>query len=270
MSLSEQLTDYVNAAFTGLWVLTREPDEARRELLVLARDRSWKVATRDIAAGLHLPAAPDAARSDAGPGDPLAVLQALPGLAEPDGTTLLVLQHYHKFLNSPEVVQTLFARLVAGKQDRTFVVVLAPVVHIPAELEKLFVVLEHPLPDRRALEAIARELTRDSPADLPQGADLERVLGAAAGLTRYEAEGAFALSLTRHNALLPQAVTEVKAQTLQKDGLLRLHRGTESLDELGGLEALKSFCLRALAPRPADSPARPRGILLLSPPDAGS
>jgi hypothetical protein len=55
MSLSEQLTDYVNAAFTGLWVLTREPDEARRELLVLARDRSWKVATRDIAAGLHLP-----------------------------------------------------------------------------------------------------------------------------------------------------------------------------------------------------------------------
>ncbi len=269
MTLTEQLTDYVNAAFTGLWVVTREPDEAQREILALARDQSWQVATWDVAAGLRLPADPGAVRSDAGPGDPLAVLHALPGLARPDGTTLLLLHNYHKFLNSPEVVQTLFGRLVAGKQDRTFVVVLAPLVQVPLELEKLFVVLEHPLPDRQTLERIARELTSDSPADLPAGEDLGRVLDVAAGLTRYEAEGAFALSLTRHNGLLPRAVWEVKAQTLHKHGLLRLHRGGESLDDLGGLATLKAFCLRALAARPPDAPARPRGVLLLSPPGCG-
>jgi hypothetical protein len=268
-TLSEQLTDYVNAAFTGLWVHTREPDEAQREVAALAHEHSWTLATWDVAAGLHLLSASDTARTDAGPGDPLAPLNALPGLARDDGTALLLLHHYHKFLNSPEVVQTLFARLIAGKQDRTFVVVLAPVVQIPVELEKLFVVLDHPLPDRVALERIARELTSDSPADLPQGLALQQVLDAAAGLTRYEAEGAFALSLTRHNALRPQAIREVKAQTLRKDGLLRLHRGEESLDDLGGLAALKAFCLRALAHRPLDAPARPRGILLLSPPGCG-
>jgi len=109
------------------------------------------------------------------------------------------------------VVQAAFAQLVAGKQQRTFLVVLAPVVQIPVELEKLFVVVEHPLPDREQLEAIARELTSDSPNDLPQGDDLQRLLDAASGLTRYEAEGAFALSLTRHNALRPEAVWELKA-----------------------------------------------------------
>ena len=37
MSLTEQLTDYVHAAFSGLWVLTQEPDEAEREIAALAR-----------------------------------------------------------------------------------------------------------------------------------------------------------------------------------------------------------------------------------------
>jgi hypothetical protein len=82
----------------------------------------------------------------------------------------------------------MFNQLVAGKQQRTFLVVLSPLVQIPVEVEKLFIVLEHALPDRQQLEGIARELTSDAPEDLPQGETLERVLDAAAGLTRYEAE----------------------------------------------------------------------------------
>jgi hypothetical protein len=260
MTLSEQLTDYVHAAFSGLWILTQEPDEAEREVARLAGDRGWKLAAWDVAAGLRVPSERGSVRADAGPGDPLAVLRAVPGLADPSGTALVLLHNFHRFLSSPEVVQEAFARLVAGKQQRTFLVVLAPVVQIPAELEKLFVVLEHALPDRGQLERIARELTADQPEDLPQGDGLARVLDAAAGLTRYEAEGAFALSLTRHNALRPESIWELKAQALKKNNLLTLHRGGEHFGALGGLAALKDFCLRAL--RPGRS-VRPRGVLLL-------
>jgi SpoVK/Ycf46/Vps4 family AAA+-type ATPase len=49
--------------------------------------------------------------------------------------------------------------------------------------------------------------------------------------------------------------------------LLTLHRGTETFDDLGGLDALKSFCLRALARK--NPLARPRGLLLVSPPGCG-
>jgi hypothetical protein len=56
---------------------------------------------------------------------------------------LLLLHNFHRFLNNPEVVQTAFTQLVAGKQQRTFLIVLAPIVQTPVELEKLFVVLEH-------------------------------------------------------------------------------------------------------------------------------
>ena len=266
MKLTDQLTDYVHAAFTGLWVATQEPDEAEREIIQHARQQQWNVAVWDVANGLRLPGSPGTFRGDAGPGDPLAALQALPTLADDSGTALLLLHNFHKFLGNPEVMQTVFAQLIAGKQQRTFVVVLSPVVQIPVELEKLFVVIEHALPDREQLERIARELTSDQPEDLPKGEDLVRVLDAAAGLTRYEAEGSFALSLTRHNKIRPEAIWELKAQTLKKNNLLTLHRGGERFDALGGLANLKDFCRRALRP---GRQVQARGILLLGVPGVG-
>jgi hypothetical protein len=155
---------------------------------------------------------------------------------------------------------------VAGKDRGTFLVVLAPVVQIPVELDKLFVVVEHALPDRGQLEQIAREVTSDCPEDLPEGEALQRVLDAAAGLTRYEAEGSFALSLSRHNALRPEAIWELKARALKKSNLLALHRGGERFDTLGGLANLKDFCRRALR---AGRPVQARGVLLLGVPGVG-
>lgn len=266
MKLTDQLTDYVRAAFTGLWIQTHESDEAEREIIQHARQQHWKLAVWDIANGLRLPSNPNSAQPDSGANDPLVALRALPALAERNGTALLLLHNFHRFWSNPEVVQTTFAQLIAGKQQRTFVVVLSPVVQIPVELEKLFVVLEHALPDRHQLERIARELTSDSPEDMPQGDALQRVLDAAAGLTRYEAEGAFALSLTRHDAIQPASIWELKAQTLKKNNLLTLHRGSERFDSLGGLANLKDFCRRALQPGKS---VKPRGVLLLGVPGSG-
>jgi hypothetical protein len=259
VQLTDQLSDYVRAAFSGLWIHTQEPDEAEREILQHARQEKWEVAVWDIAQGLRVPLRPGAAAGESA-GDPLAALRALPALANRDGTALLLLHQFHRFLNSPDVVQTTFQQLIAGKQQRTFLVVLSAIVQIPVELEKLFVVLEHPLPDRQQLETIARELTSDHPEELPQGADLQRVLDAASGLTRYESEGAFALSLTRHSQIRPEAIWEMKANALKKNNLLTLHRGGERFDTLGGLGNLKDFCRRVL--RPGQS-VKPRGVLLL-------
>jgi hypothetical protein len=206
MTLTDQLTDYIRAAFSGLYLLTHEPDEAEREIATLARSQDWKLACWDVAGGLRFPGSPTNAVNDVAAGDPLAVLRAVPALAQTDGTALILLHNFLKFWNNPEVVQTAFAQLVAGKQQRTFLVVLAPVIQVPVELEKLFVVIEHALPDREQLEHIARGMTADRPDEMPKGDDLRRVLDAAAGLTRYEAENSFALSLTRHDALRPDSI----------------------------------------------------------------
>ena len=102
---------------TGLWINTNEADEAEREITLHARQRCWKLAVWDIASGLRLPGNNNGPHPESGAGDPLAALRALPALAERDGTALLLLHNFHRFLNNPEVVQTVYAQLVAGKHS---------------------------------------------------------------------------------------------------------------------------------------------------------
>jgi ATPase family protein associated with various cellular activities (AAA) len=265
MTLSQRLAEYVRACFTGIWIQSHEHDDALAEIARLCRAENWRLAAWDIDRGLSV-AGQEADTSGA---DPLSAIRAVSALADPKGTALLVLDNFHRFLNSAEVVQALVRQIASGKQNRTFLLVLSPVVQIPVELEKLFVVLEHELPDRNQLEAIARG-TATEPDDLPGDADLGQIIDAASGLTRYEAEGAFSLSIARHGRLAADVIWELKAQTLKKSGLLQLYRGTERFSDLGGMESLKDFCRRTLRRRSeVNSTVQPRGILLLSPPGCG-
>jgi hypothetical protein len=98
MTLTEQITEYVHAAFTGLWVQTSEPDEAEREIVQHGQRLRWALAAWDVAAGLRLTGDRNAANKDQAAGDPLAALRALPALADPNGTAVLLLHNLHRFV----------------------------------------------------------------------------------------------------------------------------------------------------------------------------
>ena len=265
MTLTKQLSEYVEACFTGLWIESHEHDDALAEIAQLASAEKWRLAVWDLEQGLRI-AGPKA--GDSSSSDPLAAIRAINALSQPDSSALLVLVNFHRFLQSAEIVQALARQLAAGKQNRTFVLILSPVVQIPTELEKLFVIVEHPLPGREQLGEIARGVAGEQ-YEAPGGVELERLLDAAVGLTRLEAENAFSLSLVRHDQFEVATLWELKAQMLKKSGLVTLHRGSETFDSLGGLDSLKAFCKRAIRPRTPECRARPRGVLLLSPPGCG-
>ncbi|HEU5116548.1 MAG TPA: AAA family ATPase [Isosphaeraceae bacterium] len=265
MTLTERLSEYVRAAFSGIWVQSHEHDDAVEEVSGLCRQNDWNLATWDIDRGLSLNGNNvDAAVPSAN--DPLSAIKALGALATPDGTSILILRNFHRFLGSAEIVQALDTAISRGKQDRTFLVILSPVVQIPVELERTFVVVEHDLPGKEQIEQIARSIAME-PGDLPEGDDLNMVLDAAAGLTRMEAENAFSLSLVRHGRVVPETLWQVKSGMLKNSGLLSLHRGGETFSDLGGLEALKGFTRKALRSRSKD--VRARGVLLLGVPGTG-
>ncbi len=106
---------------------------------------------------------------------------------------------------------------------------------------------------------------------MPEDRPLAELLDAAAGLTRYEAEGAFSLSLVRHGDLRPESIWQLKAGMLKKSGLLDLHRGGDGdFGQLGGLESLKAFCCRSLIrASSSDSGTKARGVMLLGVPGVG-
>ena len=257
--LKEKLKELVSACFTGIWIESFEHQEAIREIAELCREEEWLNANWDVGSGLNIQGGEPVADAT----DPLAAIRALSGMASPEGTTLLVMNNLHKFVSSVEIMQALQHQLIEGKQNRTIVIGLSPKATIPIELEKLFVVVEHELPTRDQLEAIAREIaTEDN--ELPEDAELQTLLDSAAGLTRLEAENAFSLSLVRHGRIEPSAVWELKAGMLKKSGLMRLYHGEEDFDSLGGLENLKAFCKRSLLSHDRANPLKqPRGVLLL-------
>src|SRR5690606_2985514 len=121
---------------------------------------------------------------------------------------------------------------------------------------------------RDQLSEIARGIATED-QELPDEAELDIVLDAAAGLTRLESENAFSLSLVRHGRITSQAIWELKSGMLKKSGLLELHRGTDAFHHLGGLETLTAFCSQALQPPRRKALTRARGVLLLSPPGCG-
>jgi hypothetical protein len=248
--LADKLREHIDAAFSGLWILSVEHDEAISEIRQLANAEAWKVIVEEPN--------PDY--------DPISFVRATLAL-EGEDTTLVVMPNLHQFLDNPVLKQTCIRAIMQGKQTKTFLIVLAPLIKIPVELEKLFVVLEHELPTHAQLETIARQ-TGTNEGDLPTDeAELHKLIDAAAGLTRFEAEGAFALSIIRDRCIKPDTVWELKAGMLKKAGVLDLYRGTEDFGSIGGLDALKAFCKDVMAPRTDGLVAK--GVLLLGVPGTG-
>lgn len=266
MSLSKEIKELVGAGFSGIWVESLECEDAVTTIRKIAADNAWVFELWDIDQQMYSNAA--AAPT---PTHPLRYLDALYA-ANPSGPpTLLVLKNFHRFLGNPEVVQTLANRVARGKGIGQFIIIVAPVLQLPPEVEKLFTVVHHDLPDTEQLTTICNSLfSAESHFTAPTTEEVAIVVDAAKGLTRQEAENAFALSLTRGNKLAADTIWSIKAQTLEKSGTLSLYRGDASFENLGGLESLKSFCLRAMRRQGSKNvDMRPKGVLLLSPPGCG-
>ncbi len=259
--LAKQLREFIRAGYSGVYITTFEQEDAQAEIGLLCMQSNFHLACWDCDSGLTLNSGnnPDI-------NDPIAMLRASKEWASTDTTTIVILRNFHKFLSGIDVIQCLQSRLNEGKSSGIVYVILAPSVEIPPEISRSFVILHHTLPDKQALREIAESIGQSE--ELPSADEFDALLDASAGLTRLEAENTYALSIVRHGKIAPQEVWSLKAQSLEKTGLMTLHQGTERFSNLGGLDNLKSFCLSALKPN-TNRKANPRGVLLLGVPGTG-
>lgn len=131
MTLCERLKEHIAAAFTGLWIHSFEHEDALAEIAALCGENDWSLAVWDIDRGLQTGGEAGAAAAT----DPVAAVKAINALGSPDGTAVLALPNFHRFLSSAEVVQAVTHQIQQGKQNRTFLLILSPVIQIPIELE---------------------------------------------------------------------------------------------------------------------------------------
>ena len=204
--------------------------------------------------------------------EPMEALAAIEKLSEP---SLVVLKDFHPYLNDPAVIRGLRELAQSLKTTYTTVILLSPVLQIPAELEKEMTVLDVPLPTHEELYGLLKEIAevvvKGHRASVSlRREDAEAIAKAAQGLTLSEAENAFAKAIASDSRLAKEdigLILDEKRQVIRKSGLLEYYPTEEQFANVGGLENLKTWLSRR--GNAFSEPARrfglpePKGLLLL-------
>ncbi len=277
------LVELIRARHPVLLVETHEEERVLTAVQAIAsneaalkRRRALSVYT--LSKGLHSPGAQGRRQ------EPVEALAAIAKLEEP---TVFVFFDLHHSLGAggrpaePAVVRALLDAAMSfkcGAVPHTLIIV-APALTLPIDLEKVVTVVDLPLPDATEIAAVLDEIVTANAQHITVQLNQEerqRLVQAALGLTRWEAENAFARAIAADGVLDASDIALVqdeKRQTIRKSGLLEYIPSTSSIADVGGLENLKRWLAKRNNAWLADAaewavPA-PKGILITGIPGCG-
>ncbi|MGB2924801.1 MAG: AAA family ATPase [Limnothrix sp.] len=188
---------------------------------------------------------------------------------------IFIFKDLHPFLDDPSTVRWIREAIAAFKHGPSkHIVLMSPYQKVPLELEKDVVVLDFPLPTLDELDLV---LTRHlSPQHPVSAAAREKLLKAALGLTKDEAEKVYRKAQVKAKRLTESEVDIVlseKKQLIRRNGILEFIEEDETIDSIGGLEELKHWLKQRSnafteAAREYGLP-QPKGMLILGVPGCG-
>ena len=192
---------------------------------------------------------------DESKGNPIACLTSALKLPE---RSLLFVHLANRWVENSSVVQAAWNLRDKFKSNHRMVVFLGPGLSLPAELQHDVVVIDEPLPNPEQLAGVVRKI--HACASLTVDDDtVERCVEATQGLTAFAAEQVVAMSLKKTGADV-EALWERKRQQIEQTPGLKVFRGDESFEGIGGCRVVKDFLTKLLR---HDSPARPNAIVFI-------
>jgi len=245
------IKDYLRAGYPALCLLTQEPYRTQQ----LITCDGWRFMSWDCISGIRdTTSLIDEIR------DPVEAIKYLGSCTD----TVLIAHNLHLFLDAPEVIQAIQIGVIKWKSTGCALILVAPAIRFPLELEKLFHVVDVPLPGYDSMLALQHDLGDSRNIEPNQAAAF-----GARGLIEFEAETAFALSLVRTGQFEPGVISEAKGQMIRKSGLMQLWEPAD-IEDVGGLDALKAFINNRAKAYDAESTLPPpKGILLVGIPGTG-
>ena len=219
--------------------------------------------------------------------DPVGVLSFI---REYESSAVVLLFDYHWFLRpgarwdeqmAIRALRDLASRIKTGSFAKT-VVLVSPTLAVPDELQKDVTIVEFALPDEAALDQALQRLIDDNRDRFPAGPPAPQVrrhlVKAALGLTLTEADNAFALALATRGTLdLESAplIRHEKRQAVRRAGLLDYMEESLGFEDIGGLDALRSWLKTRARAWLDDSTLNayrlpfPKGVLITGVPGCG-
>jgi len=189
---------------------------------------------------------------------------------------IFVFKDLHPFVDSPAVTRWLRDAIASFRGSQRTILLMSPVQQIPIELEKEVAVLDFAMPDMAELNQVLSQqldLTRNRRITTETR---EKLLKAALGLTRDEAEKVYRKAQVTTGRLTEEEVGIVlseKKQLIRRNGILEYIEEDETIQSVGGLEELKRWLTQrsnAFTERAREyGLPQPKGMLILGVPGCG-
>jgi len=247
------LQPYLKSGTPAICLITPEPDRGEK----IIQCENWNFFTWDCLRGIRKSGT---AKIISEVTDPVEAITFLNGCRD----TVLIMHNLHLFLEVPEVIQAIANGVIQWKATGCALVTISPLIRLAPEIEQYFTIVDLPLPETEELHQIQKELARSVKVKPNKAASR-----AAKGLTEFQAECSYALSIIKKGFVSTRIITSSKAQMIRKSGLMEFWE-PESIKNVGGLGNLKGFIKsRAVAFEPDSNMPKPKGILLVGIPGTG-
>ncbi|WP_421658609.1 AAA family ATPase [Leptothermofonsia sp. ETS-13] len=188
---------------------------------------------------------------------------------------LFVFKDLHHFYSAP-VIRWLRDAIASFKGTQKNIILMSPVQEIPIDLEKEVAVLDFAMPDMAELNQVLTNQLEQSRGRRISTEAREKLLKAALGLTRDEAEKVYRKAQVTAGRLTEEEVGVVlseKKQLIRRNGILEYIEEDETIDSVGGLEELKRWLKQrsnAFTERAREyGLPQPKGMLILGVPGCG-
>lgn len=272
--MREELSVLIQAQYPLIYLVTFEEERAERAIAALSQQRpQQRMYTWTMTHGMSEYGQEKGAGQQNNTVSPQAAVNWAMRQKEP---SIFVFKDLHPFKDSPEVTRSLRDAIEGFRGTQKTIILMSPVQEVPIELEKEVVVLDFTLPNMSELNQVLSAELEKSRATSITTEGREKLLKAALGLTRDEAEKVFRKSRVMAGQLTESEVNIVlseKKQLIRRNGILDYIEEDETIDSVGGLEELKHWLKQrsnAFTERAREyGLPQPKGMLILGVPGCG-
>ena len=272
--MKEELNILVQAQYPLIYLITPEEERAEQAIEKIAKDNAeykrvfvWTVTRGMVEYGQsrqstqHNTVSPEA---------------AIEWTTRQKEGGIYIFKDLHPFIEGPSNNKMAKRRIASFKGSDKVIILMSPVQAVPIELEKEVVVLDYPLPNLTELNHVLSDRLAQSKTKRLDTETREKLLKAALGLTKDEAEKVYRKAQVKAGRLTGEEVNIVlseKKQLIRRNGILEYIEEDETIDSVGGLEELKRWLNQrsnAFTERAREyGLPQPKGMLILGVPGCG-
>ncbi len=244
-SFEQNFIRYLNASFPILYIDTFEDNKAKKIIHEICDKNQIGVIEWSMDEAWDFSVEPPISI-------PKADLASTLKLLVKDGNLndkILILQDAHFLLDKIEntsALKSLAQRIIADEYAFNICIV-SPLVPIPKELENYTTIMELETLTEESIKEIIFKFNEKQGATPPEKDLLDTLVTRFKGLSQTEINNILSLAIAEDGRLtysdLP-LVLEQKQQAVKKSGILEMIHVKESMDDIGGLENLKTWLLR--------------------------